>query len=181
MKNVSDRICRENQYTHFMLNNFFPRKSCRLWDNVGKYCRTGQATDGNMAHAHCMLDTQGYTHSKHLILVSLPWQKWLRERAWILRYTYTALLFRRDIIPPKCYVTARTEQNTHTHTRIRQIKPLSLHYSPCTTLIASQHLSLHLHTTQHFQPLTSIHIKGVCWRWTSPICAVKRHQNSGLK
>jgi len=26
-------------------------------DNVEKYCRAGQATDDNMAHAHCMLDT----------------------------------------------------------------------------------------------------------------------------
>ena len=25
-----------------------------------KYCRAGQATDVNMAHAHCMLDTRGY-------------------------------------------------------------------------------------------------------------------------
>jgi len=24
---------------------------------VEKYCRAGLATDGNMAHAHCMLDT----------------------------------------------------------------------------------------------------------------------------
>jgi len=31
-------------------------KSCRLWD-VEKYCTAGQATDDNMAHAHCMLDT----------------------------------------------------------------------------------------------------------------------------
>jgi len=35
---------------------FFFRKSRRLQDNVGKYCRAGQATDDNMAHAHCMLD-----------------------------------------------------------------------------------------------------------------------------
>ena len=33
------------------------RKSCRLWDNVEKYGRARQVTDGNMAHAHCMLDT----------------------------------------------------------------------------------------------------------------------------
>jgi hypothetical protein len=26
-------------------------------DNVQKYCRAGQATVDNMAHAHCMLDT----------------------------------------------------------------------------------------------------------------------------
>jgi len=36
---------------------FSPRKLCRLLDNVEKYCRAGQATDDNMAHAHCMLDT----------------------------------------------------------------------------------------------------------------------------
>jgi len=37
--------------------SFFLRKSCRVWDNVEKYCRAGQSTDDdNMAHAHCMLD-----------------------------------------------------------------------------------------------------------------------------
>jgi len=43
--------------THCGVNNFFFRKSCNLWDNVEKYCRAGQATDENIAHAHCMLDT----------------------------------------------------------------------------------------------------------------------------
>jgi len=36
---------------------FYFRKSFRLQDNVEKYCRVGQATDDNMAHAHCMPDT----------------------------------------------------------------------------------------------------------------------------
>jgi len=39
-----------------MLNKFF-RQSCHFLDNVEKYCRAGQATGDNMAHAHCMLDT----------------------------------------------------------------------------------------------------------------------------
>ena len=56
MRNVSDKICRENQNTHFVFSNFFFRKSYRLRDNVEKYFRAGQATDDNMAHAHCMLD-----------------------------------------------------------------------------------------------------------------------------
>ena len=43
--------------THILCSVTFFRKSCRLWDNVEKYCRAGQATDGNMAHARCMLDT----------------------------------------------------------------------------------------------------------------------------
>jgi len=42
--------------THILRLVTFFRKSCRLWDNVEKYCTAGQATDDNMAHAHCMLD-----------------------------------------------------------------------------------------------------------------------------
>jgi len=34
---------------------------------VEKYCRAGQATDGNMAHARCMLDNSGYRQTdRHL-------------------------------------------------------------------------------------------------------------------
>jgi len=43
--------------THILcLVTFFSRKSCHLWDNVGKYDREGQAKDDNMARAHFMLD-----------------------------------------------------------------------------------------------------------------------------
>jgi len=28
-----------------------------------KYFRAGQAADDNMAHAHCLLDNQGYKHT----------------------------------------------------------------------------------------------------------------------
>ena len=30
---------------HFVFNNLFPLTSCRLWANVQKYCRAGEATD----------------------------------------------------------------------------------------------------------------------------------------
>jgi len=63
MRNVSDELCTENQNTYLIFNNFFPRKSCLLWDNVKKYCTAGQATDDNMVHAHWMLDTEGYKHT----------------------------------------------------------------------------------------------------------------------
>ena len=55
MRNVSDKSCTENQNTHFVFSNVFS-KMYRLWDNVEKYCRGGQATYDNMPHAHCMLD-----------------------------------------------------------------------------------------------------------------------------
>jgi hypothetical protein len=57
MRNVSDKICRENQNTHFMLNNFFPkiapfmRKCGKMWQS-----QTGHRWQHNTAHALCMLD-----------------------------------------------------------------------------------------------------------------------------
>jgi hypothetical protein len=48
MRYVEDKSCRENQNAHFVCNTFFPRKPCRLWDNVEKYDRIGQATDDNI-------------------------------------------------------------------------------------------------------------------------------------
>ena len=37
---------------------------CHLRENVEKYGTARQATDGNMAHAHCMLDTYDKTHTQ---------------------------------------------------------------------------------------------------------------------
>ena len=73
---------------------FFFRKSCCLWDNVVEYCRAGEATDDNMAHAHFTLDTQGYKHtlSKYVILIAFLLEQWLLERATMLRCTYVACL-----------------------------------------------------------------------------------------
>ena len=36
---------------------FFPENRSVFLDNVGKYCRAGQATDENMAHTHFTLGT----------------------------------------------------------------------------------------------------------------------------
>jgi len=51
------KLVEEMKNTYFCVQNFLFRSSCRLWDNVEKYSRAGQATGDNMAHAHCMLDT----------------------------------------------------------------------------------------------------------------------------
>ena len=42
--------------THILYSITFFRKFCRLYDNMEKYYRAGQATDENMAQAHSMLD-----------------------------------------------------------------------------------------------------------------------------
>jgi hypothetical protein len=56
VRKTSGLSCRVNQNARCVFNNIF-LTPCRLWYDVGKYCREGQATDGNIAHAHCMLDT----------------------------------------------------------------------------------------------------------------------------
>jgi len=50
--------------THFMVNvsSLFENLAFFL-DNLEAYCRAGHATDDNMAHAHCMLDTLGYRNT----------------------------------------------------------------------------------------------------------------------
>ena len=53
-RHILGQMCTEKEHTHFVFNNFL-LKSCHLWDNVEKYCRAGQATDDNMAHAHFVL------------------------------------------------------------------------------------------------------------------------------
>ena len=56
MKTISGKFVQKIK-THIVRSILFFFKSCRLWDDVKKYCIAGQATDDNKAHAHCMLDT----------------------------------------------------------------------------------------------------------------------------
>jgi hypothetical protein len=52
------KVVEKNQNTNFVLSTFFFSKIVPFMKKkVEKYCRAGQATDDNMAHAHCMLDT----------------------------------------------------------------------------------------------------------------------------
>jgi len=53
---------------------------------VEKCCRVGQATDDNMAHAHCMLDISGYKTHIGCVLSAFTLQQWLQERASVLCY-----------------------------------------------------------------------------------------------
>ena len=55
VRNISDKSCRENKNTHLTFNNLFLNHA--VYEMWKKYCRVGQATDENMAHAHYMLDT----------------------------------------------------------------------------------------------------------------------------
>jgi hypothetical protein len=76
--------------THFMVNSFFFRKSCRLGDNVEKYGTATQATDDNIIRRMrfaCWITKATDTHSEYVIIIAFPRQQWLRERTSMLCHT----------------------------------------------------------------------------------------------
>jgi hypothetical protein len=60
--------------THILCSiTFFFRKSCRLYDNVGKFFRAGQATDDNkcicaLRAGYPRLQTHAHTHNMYYLL-----------------------------------------------------------------------------------------------------------------
>jgi len=96
MRNVSDKICRENENRHFVLTNMFNECSAVyeiMWknmvepdspqvDNIIRRIRSAygitQATD---RHTH----THTYTHTEYVTLIALPRQHRLGECPSVLR------------------------------------------------------------------------------------------------
>ena len=70
---------------HILCSITFSRKSCRLWENVEKYGRAGEAASSYAFWIAQATDT----HSEHVVLFSFPRQEWLPECASMLRlYVY---------------------------------------------------------------------------------------------
>jgi len=64
MRSILDESCRKNQNTHFMFNNFITlRKLYCLGDKVKKNMAQPDRSQMTTAHAHCMLDKEGYRHT----------------------------------------------------------------------------------------------------------------------
>jgi hypothetical protein len=66
-------------------------KSRRSWNNVEKYCRAGQATDGNVIRRMrfaCWKPKATNTHTEYVTLITFLLQQWLHERVSTLRYTF---------------------------------------------------------------------------------------------
>ena len=61
IENVSVKAVEKIKAHGFILITFF-RKSCRLWDNVGKYSNPRQARDDNIIRLK-------HTHAEYIILV----------------------------------------------------------------------------------------------------------------
>jgi hypothetical protein len=101
VRNVSNKNCRDNQNTHFVFGKFLFQKSCGLWDNVEKYCRTGQKTRDNITwrmRIACWKTKGTNTHSECVVFIAFPREEWLRERASLLRYMYSTLAVLLNII-----------------------------------------------------------------------------------
>jgi hypothetical protein len=82
-----------------MLNNL-SRKSCRLWDNAGKYDTARQATDDSTIHRMRFarfINKATVAHSEYVIFIASPRQQRLCERASMLRYAYNTVLFKFTI------------------------------------------------------------------------------------
>jgi len=98
LRNISDKFVQKIKTRVLCsITFFFPsQKSCHLVDNVEKYCTASQATDDKRAHAHCMLEhpsLQTYTLSEYAIFIAFPIQQWLQERASMLSYSTSPVLF----------------------------------------------------------------------------------------
>ena len=85
-RNISDKLCRENQNTYFVFGNSF-RYSCHLWykwkNNVGP--GGPQITIWRMRIA-CWIAKARNTHTGCVKLIALPLEQVLYERASMLLY-----------------------------------------------------------------------------------------------
>jgi len=87
IRNISDKICRENKNT-FLYSVTFYRKWYRSLNNAEKYGRDRQATDGNITQhmrIACWVSEATNTHSDYAIPVAFSLHQWLYERTSILR------------------------------------------------------------------------------------------------
>ena len=64
MRNVSDKVVDEIKI-HIFCPVIFFRKSCRLWENVGKYGGATEAADDNMATRYMLINkaTRAQAHA----------------------------------------------------------------------------------------------------------------------
>ena len=85
IRNVLDKVCRENQNTRFIFSNCFP-KIVPLRDNLEKYGRPRVSTCGNIiwrTHVACWIPKATSTRSE-VIIIAFLWQQCSRESASIL-------------------------------------------------------------------------------------------------
>jgi len=86
------QVRRENKKKITFYVSYFARKSRRLWNNLEKRGRARQPTDDNIIRRmRCAfwITKPTNTQSEYVIFIAFPRQKWLRERALLLRLYLT--------------------------------------------------------------------------------------------
>jgi hypothetical protein len=93
MRNISDRLCRENQNTLFMISDLFflNRAFHEMWKNIS-------GPDMPQMTLWLMRTTRWITKrtetlSLLAILITCPLQQWLHKRASISRYVNLRLIY----------------------------------------------------------------------------------------
>jgi hypothetical protein len=93
MRNVSDKLCRENQTTHFIFITFIAKIraiSETIWKNIVEPDRP-RTTIWRMRTA-CWIPKATNIHSEYVIRITFPLQQWLLERASTFISEYIAYL-----------------------------------------------------------------------------------------
>jgi len=83
MRNIFEKLCRQNQNTHFMFNYMLPG------NHLENYGRARQDTGDSILRwmlITCLIIKATDTHPEYVMFSALPKQKWLHERALVLRY-----------------------------------------------------------------------------------------------
>ena len=98
MGNVSDKICRENLNTYFMLSNFFFGNRAFYEIVFEKYCKALQTSwEWWLMYVACWIPKSKNTQSEYVILIAFLLHQWLHERASMIRDRCTACLV---VAPP---------------------------------------------------------------------------------
>ena len=87
MRNVTDKICRENQNAHFRFNNSLKKQNRAVYEGIWKNIverSMPQMTIWRKRIAGWIPKTTN-THSEQVIFIAFPLQQWLQERASVSR------------------------------------------------------------------------------------------------
>jgi hypothetical protein len=135
MVNVTDKTCAENQNTFYVHTFFFFffRKTCRLWDNGGKYCRpglTGHRWQYSAFALHAGYPTLKKTHTLRIYNTYCFSTATMVARTGLIGTLYSA--FRKSLCTYKrCSSIERTIVSKNW---IKQLHTLpALHFNSCLT------------------------------------------------
>jgi hypothetical protein len=90
MKNISDKSCRETRYIYLVFNNlFFFFENRAVYEIMWKKSVEGSRPQLTiwLIRIACWITQATNAHIDRAILITIPLQQWLHERASILRYT----------------------------------------------------------------------------------------------